>query len=555
MMTLESLKPFFFPKGWTLGTMVMFISFMLGGGYYLVLEMGGTHLAYVHLLYIPIVLAGLLFSVWGGVIAGLVAGLLMGPIMPADIELSIEQPHASWILRALIFAVVGGLSGLGASLFRAYLHELELKRTTDPLSGLLNLTGLKIWYQNYLKTHKPTAMIVIVAELSHMGKIDRALGTDGTSRLIHYTSRQLQNMIDGKSIIANLQTNRFAIIIPHQTDAAEVLKSCESLSSQTYTLNGIPIFIEMRFGVAIYPHDDNDLNELLRKARIALDKGQKEVKRFTHYDKSTDQNPERNLLILNRLTEAIENKALKLAYQPKIAMGSHKTIGVEALVRWEDPVLGFVPPNEFIPLTEETQLINPFTKWLLEESLAQMERWHAQGYPISVAVNFSMKNFNDAGVLSTLDTLLEKHQIPKKKFEIEVTETSVATNIKSVAAILAKLRSKGIKIAIDDFGTGQSTHQYLYELPLDVIKVDQLFTRDITTNPAAAAIVRSAITLGHELQLEVVAEGIETQEQFDLIRLWGCDVGQGYFMSRPLFADDLTTWLETHSVKKKKPGA
>lgn len=551
MLQASSLRTFLFPKGPLMGTIIVLLGLMLGGTYYIVLETGGTHLAYLHLLYIPIVLAGLIFSISGGLMAGVLAGFLMGPFMPADIELAIVQPVSSWVLRTVIFATVGLLAGLGSQIFRAYLKELDLKRTTDPLTGLLNLNGLKEWFSDYVKTHKPSAMIVIVAELYHMGKIDRALGTEGTSRILDYTARQFRQLTGNKAIPAFLQTNRFAFVIPDQNDAASILKACESLSAQTFTLSGIPLFVEMRYGLAIYPHDDTDIHELLRKARIALDKGQKVGKRFTHYDKSTDQDPARNLLILNRLTEAIEKRTLTLAYQPKVAMGSKKTVGVEALVRWEDPMLGIVPPNEFIPLTEETQLINPFTKWLLEESLAQMEKWHLAGYPISVAVNFSMKNFADAGVLATLDQLFEQYKIPKKKFEIEVTETAVSHNIQSVAEILAKLREKGIKIAIDDFGTGQSTHQYLYELPLDVIKVDQLFTKDITTNPAAAAIMRSAITLGHELNLEVVAEGIETQEQFDMIRLWGCDVGQGYFIAKPLAPEDVSEWLELRGVKRK----
>ncbi len=504
---------------------------------------GGTTFAYLHLLYIPIILAGLVFSLAGGIAAGLVAGFLMSPYMPTIQAYDLAQPFSSWAFRLLMFSMVGAMSGLGASLFRAYIKELELKNTTDPFTGLPNLNGLTQVFSELVQNANKT-LIVIIAEVYQMQGIDTAIGEEGTNTLMKQVADTLQTIVGKNGILGRLQTQRFAILIPEESDSSEIIKKCESISESTYLVNNIPLFVEIRFGIARYPTDDSDLKHLTRKALVAINVSRDEVRRISHFDKQLSDSSERNLLILHQLKTAIDNKTLILEYQPKVYLKTDKVMGFEALLRWVDPLLGPVSPMEFIPLAEGTLLIHPLTKWVLKTALHQMNQWNEEGILVPVSVNFSIKNLHNPSMIETLSQLLETYQIPPHFLEVEVTETSVATSISTIVNALKTLREIGVRIAIDDYGTGQASQQYLFELPINVVKIDKLFVQSISHNPAAIAIVKNAISLAHELNLEVIAEGIETRHQYDLLAQWGCDGGQGYFMGRSMKEEVATAWLK-----------
>lgn len=548
--TLEVINRFLFPSTLLKGLYAAFIIFMLIIGDVIVDLTGGTHLAYLHFMYFPIVFAGLMFSIYGGVAAGLAAGFLLGPIMFVDTESHLAQPVSSWVLRLGIFALVGALSGLGSSMFRAYLRELEAKRTSNSVTGLPNLSGLKKVFNKYVESgFKPIPVIVL--DLFQMGRIDRAIGAEGTENLIRQVAKNLVDEMGDLCTVGHLHSKRFTLIVPNEANLQTVLEKCNNVASCDYTYENIPIFIEMHFGISNYPIDDKDLASLTRKGRIAVDTAKRQAQRFGYFETETAVNAERNLLLLHQLSKAIASRTLDIHYQPQINLKTGEVMGLEGLARWTDPILGTVPPMDFIPLTEETTLINPFTKWLVEEAIKKVQEIHKAGHKIQVSTNFSMKNFNDKSVLEALHQSLSNYKIDTKYFELEVTETAVATNIQTIAQSLTELRRKGLRVAVDDFGTGQSSQHYLFELPIDVIKIDKLFINEITQSNAAAAIVRSSITLGHELGLEVVAEGVETEEQSQLLQKWGCDVGQGYFFAKPIPSDEIIDWLNIYKAKGK----
>ncbi len=546
--TQELLNKLLFPKrNYKLGY-ILFISALLVIGDYLVGTTGGTHLAYLHVMYFPIVIAGLAFSVYGGIITGIIAGLLLGPGMFMNAAFLTSQPLSSWLIRLIVFACVGALAGLGSSMFRSYLKELENKRITNPVSGLSNLSGLKLIFEDLINQGL-TPITVIVIDLFQMGRIDRALGAEGTENLIRQVAHNLVNDLGDLCTVGHLHSKRFSLLVPDGKNLQRVLEKCNNVANKDYQLENIPIFVEMHFGIATYPDDDKDLASLTRKGRLAIDSAKDHSQRFGYFETETAVNAERNLLLLHQLSRAIESRTLDIYYQPQISLLTGETIGLEALTRWTDPILGEVPPMDFIPLTEETTLINPFTKWLIEETAKKTRELHDAGHHLQVAANFSMKNFLDQSVLTTLHETLAKYQIDPKHFELEVTETAVAMNINNTAEILSKLRKTGLRIAVDDFGTGQASQHYLLELPVDVIKIDRLFVGTMIENSAAAAIVRSSITLGHELGLEVVAEGVETKEQAEQLKKWGCDVAQGYYFSKPIPNQDVIAWLESSEKK------
>ena len=517
---------------------------------------GGTAYAYLHVLYIPIILAGFTFSMWGGILTGIIAGILMGPHISASYKYDLTQPFSSWFLRLTMFTLIGAIAGIGASIFKAYIKELEIKNLTDPLTGLPNLSGLtKIFTElTQSKTHRP--LVVIVIELFRMQEIDTAVGAESANTLITQVVKSIQKIIGNDAILGRLQNNRFALLVPEESNYIDVLKRCESLFEFSYEVNSIPLFIEMRFGISRFPEDDTNLMQLTRKALIAINSSQNDRGRISHFNKNIAISSERNLMILHQAKSALEANDFVLEYQPKIYLKTGKVMGFEALVRWNDPLLGPINPMEFIPLIEETLLINPFTKWVVKTSLDQMEAWNKQGLLVIVSINFSVMNFHDPLLLPLLTEQLERQKFSPNFLEVEVTETAVASSISMITEAVTRLRELGIRVAIDDFGTGQASQQYLFELTINAIKIDKLFVQSIAHNPAAEAIVKNAISLAHELNLEVVAEGIETRHQYDLLTKWGCDIGQGYYMSRSMSGKAATQWLrekQKPKSSKKKP--
>ncbi len=523
--------------------LALFIVAFLIFGDQLVEWMGGTAFAYLHILYIPILLAGFTFSVGGGLLTGIISGLLLSPYITSSYAYESAQPFSSWFLRLTMFSLIGAIAGMGASIFKAYITELEIKNITDPHTGLPNLTGLtKIFMKLTHASKRP--LVVVVIELFRMQEIDTAVGAESANALINQVIKRLKEVIGNDAILGRLQSNRFALLIPEESNTMDVLKRCESLFEFSYEVNSIPLFIEMRFGVSRFPEDDTSLMQLTRKALIAINSSEKDRGLINHFNKNIATSSERNLMILHQAKSALETNSFVLEYQPKIYLKTGKVMGFEALVRWTDPLLGPINPMEFIPLIEETLLINPFTKWVIKTSLDQMEAWNKQGLLVVVSINFSVMNFHDPLLFPILTEQLEKQKFSPHFLEVEVTETAVASSVSMIMEAVTHLRELGIRVAIDDFGTGQASQQYLFELPINAIKIDKLFVQSISHNPAAEAIVKNAISLAHELNLEVVAEGIETRHQYDLLAKWGCDIGQGYYMGRSMSGKAATEWLK-----------
>lgn len=543
MNSIEQYKQILLPSQQAKYLIAFLIIVLLFLGYGLVEVTGGTRFAYLHILYIPIILSGFVFSIRGGILAGICAGLLLSPYIPSSSAYDLAQPLASWTLRMFFFALVGGLAGMGASLFKAYLKELELKQIRDSLTDLPNLKGLNQTFTEQIK-NGDKGLIILVVELFQKKEIEQALGIEGTRILLKNFAKDLKEVVGDRGSLGVIQPHQFAILVPEEDAISEILKDCETMSQQPYHVRNVPLFVEMRLGISRYPYDDRDLDNLTRKALIAINLPKNQAERVSRFNKNTDDVSDRNLLILHQLKHAIDKKSLTLEYQPKVYLETDEVFGFEALVRWNDSLLGPVSPEDFIPLAEETLLINPFTQWLLETSLKQMHEWDSQGLLVPVSINFAMKNFQNPEIFTSLTQLLDHYQVPQHMLEIEVTETSVASSLATIATALNQLREMGLRIAIDDFGTGQASQQYLLELPIDVIKIDKVFVQSMFHNPAAGAIVKNAILLAHDLNLKVVAEGVETQKQYELLKDWGCDAGQGYLIGRSMTHLNATQWLQ-----------
>jgi EAL domain-containing protein (putative c-di-GMP-specific phosphodiesterase class I) len=263
------------------------------------------------------------------------------------------------------------------------------------------------------------------------------------------------------------------------------------------------------------------------------------------YGEDLDEDSPRKLALVGELRSVIEQEGLELHYQPKMEMTTGRVIGVEALVRWPHPVEGLVPPDEFVPIAERTGLIGPLTDFVLRTALAQCRQWQEAGHDLSVAVNLSARSLLDADLVGDIARALAASGVDASKLVLEITETSVMSDAVYAMQVLNRLSMMGLTLAIDDFGTGYSSLSYLKRLPVDEVKIDKSFVLNMQEDENDAVIVRSIVELAKNLGLRVVAEGVETTSTWDALRDMGCDIAQGYVISRPLAADQLGAWLAT----------
>src|SRR3990167_2228608 len=538
----KTFKKLIFPSTPTkIITVFVIIAFLIIGLIFIEWTGGINYAIYLHLFFIPIILAGVTFSIWGGILTGLIAGILMGTLSTTSIMRDLYDPSSSWIFRLIMFCIVGWLAGSGTSLFKSYIKELENKHTTDPLTGLPNLYGLTKIFSEL--TSSSQELTVIVVEIFHMKEINITIGLEGGNALIKQIAAHLKEIIGTHAVLGYIQNNRFAILVSQESHCLDNLKKCAALADISYQVNSIPLFIEPHFCVSNFPKNDKSLDHLIRKALIAISLAAKEAEHVSYFNENISLATERNLMILHQAKEAITNNSFILEYQPKVFLKTEKVMGFEALVRWNDTILGSVSPEEFIPLIEGTLLINPFTKWVVETCFSQMGVWHKNGLLVPVSINFSIRNFSNPALFKLLEDQLVKYKFSPHFLEIEVTETAVASSVASIIEPIKRLRELGMRVLIDDFGTGQASQQYLFELPINGIKLDKMFVQSVSHNKAAEVIVKNGISLAHQLNLEVTAEGIETRNQFDLLAQWGCDIAQGYLISPALPEKDATKWL------------
>jgi EAL domain-containing protein (putative c-di-GMP-specific phosphodiesterase class I) len=310
-----------------------------------------------------------------------------------------------------------------------------------------------------------------------------------------------------------------------------------------FVVQDVPIDLTGSIGVALFPGHGDEANLLFQRANIALDLAKHLGRGHIIYDPGDDPYSHQKLAYLGGIRNAIEQSQLVLHYQPKVDMRSKRTRGFEALVRWNHPQIGLVPPLEFISIAERTGLIHALSRWVLWEALGQCHAWRRDGIDITVAVNLSPRNFHDHQLPDYIAGLLREHRLPPDCLELEITETVVMADAVHVSEALTRLGQMGIRAYIDDFGTGYSSLGHLKKLPVAGIKIDKSFVSQMIFDDNDAVIVRSTIDLGHNLGIEVVAEGVESPEIWDRLSQLGCDAAQGYYMSRPKPAGELERWF------------
>jgi diguanylate cyclase (GGDEF)-like protein/PAS domain S-box-containing protein len=396
-------------------------------------------------------------------------------------------------------------------------------------------------------------LAILLIDLDRFKEINDTLGHHYGDLLLCEFAGALRRHLRPPDTLARLGGDEFALLLHVEGDAAAAATSAltriEELVAQPYQIEGLPLSIEASIGVACYPGDGKDVDQLLQHADIAMYSAKRNGAGHAFYERSTNGNGDdrRRLGMLGELRRAIAERELVLHYQPKLDLRSKQIDRVEALVRWQHPTDGLVPPVQFIPLAEQTGLIKPLTLYVLDSALQQCRRWLDDGRPISVSVNISPRNLNDCGFPEEVEQLLRMHDVPPECLLLEVTERGIIADPARAEATLRTLSELGVHIALDDFGAGHSSLAFLARLPLDQIKIDRSFVTDLDTNTGNDVIVRSIISLGHQLGLEVVGEGVETAEVETRLEAYGCDLVQGFMLTPALPADELEHWLEQHA--------
>jgi EAL domain-containing protein (putative c-di-GMP-specific phosphodiesterase class I)/GGDEF domain-containing protein len=520
---------------------MVLIGLLLTGSSLAVYLSGGTSFTLVHLFYIPILIAGFAFSWPGGLIIGLVAGFIAGPLMPLNVALGLSQPAYAWLFRASFFCLTGVFAGLSSAIVRRYLINLKERVTVNPVTRLPNLYGLEVSFTLFVEKYPQAAVIII--KLGNLKEIELAIGGRESRGLVRYVARQLSLGITPSSLLGHISTSELLVVIANHNNLSTIVRQCQNSLDSSYRVHDIPLFFETYYGATRYPKDGASLVELVRKARVAIDRAQKKSVPMAIYRSHYDKYLALNVQLLHDLRQAIENDQLDLLYQAQVELASAKVVSVEALARWQHPQHGEISPGRFVALIENTLLITPFTHWMVKRALKDLSHWHQENIYISTALNFSVKNFHEQALENFLLTTLQDYRLEPQYVEIEITETAITTNIEALAETLRSLQDRGLKIAIDDFGTGQASQQYLLQLPVDHLKLDQLFIHAIGENAAAEAIISSVVLLAHQLNLKVTAEGIETPEKYRLLRSLGCDLGQGHLIAKPMTAEAISEWL------------
>jgi diguanylate cyclase (GGDEF)-like protein/PAS domain S-box-containing protein len=418
----------------------------------------------------------------------------------------------------------------------------------DGLTGLPNRTLLRTRLQQVLpgsdkNDRAPVALLLL--DLDRFKEVNDTLGHQVGDVLLQQIGCRLQGAVRAADLVARLGGDEFAVLLP-ATDAAGAALVAECLVrvlQAPFVLEGQPIDVDASIGIAVAPEHGQDADTVLRCADVAMYQAKRAGTGVALYSAADDEHRPDRLALLGELRNAIDNDELLLHYQPKLDLRDGKLIGVEALVRWQHPQRGFMPPMEFIPLAEQTGLIHPLSRWVLEAALKQHQAWRRVGIDVPVAVNLSRRTLHDPQLPAMVADALARWDVAAGALVLEITESSLMADPVRAGENLSQLRGLGVRISIDDFGTGYSSLASLKNLSVDELKIDQSFVQAMASDASSRAIVRAIIDLADALKLRVVAEGVEDRATWDVLAGLGCEIAQGYFLSRPLAADTLEAWL------------
>jgi diguanylate cyclase (GGDEF)-like protein/PAS domain S-box-containing protein len=428
--------------------------------------------------------------------------------------------------------------------------ELDHLAHHDPLTELPNrlLLNARLEYAIQRAHRENSSLAVLFLDLDRFKTVNDSLGHPVGDQLLKSVAALLGACVRSEDTVARLGGDEFVILLEGVGDsgaAADIAEKILNALNKRYDLNGQAVFVSASIGISIYPADGRDGTTLLKNADAALYRSKEEGRNtFRFYSAELTRVAHDRLNLESELRRAIEQKEFVLYYQPQVDVSSGAIVGAEALVRWQHPQFGIISPLRFIPLAEETGLILQLGDWVLNAACEQLQTWLDSGLPpITLAVNLSPRQFQHRDLVNQLRTVLDATGLPPRLLELELTEGAIMERGEAAVATLQELKDLGLRLSIDDFGTGYSSLAYLRRFPIDTLKIDRSFMRDIPRDTGAMEIASTIIVMAHNLHMRVLAEGVETREQLDFLQRNGCDSYQGFLSSRPVTAESFEKLL------------
>jgi diguanylate cyclase len=471
-------------------------------------------------------------------LAVLLAGSL-GRVPVVATYLAAAALLASMARTALTFADLGRLA------------EVRRLAATDELTGLPNRRHFDrrrhVALERARATGERTALLLI--DLDRFKELNDALGHHAGDAVLAQVGPRLRTVLRAEDELARIGGDEFAVLLPGAHGVEAISRRLGAALEERFTVEGIDVRIAASIGIALFPDHATDAETLLQRADVAMYEAKATRSGHAFYARERDSHTRERLELIGELRDAIDTSQLVLHYQPKLNLQTGTIEDVEALVRWQHPTRGLMPPGEFIPLAEQTGVMRALTDHVLDAALAQCARWHASGLDLGVAINVSPATLFDEAWAARIPERLARYAVPASRLRIEITEDAIMLDPERSLAVVRSLAAAGVGISLDDFGTGYSSLSLLKRLPVDELKVDRSFVRDVVRDTADAAIVQTAIDLGRRLGIRVVTEGVEDAITLDLVSEWGADAVQGFHLSRPLPAEELEAWVTVTSLR------
>jgi diguanylate cyclase (GGDEF)-like protein len=433
------------------------------------------------------------------------------------------------------------------------MDQLRHEAIHDALTGLPNRTALQRQMGAALEEvadGRSPGAVVMILDLDSFKEVNDTLGHQHGDQLLIEVGARLRTAVGPTGFVARLGGDEFAILLSGTDDEDRAVRVGRRLLrslEQPVSLDGLEVEVGGSLGLAMAPAHATDAAGLLKRADMAMYDAKASTGGLRLYEPDHDADSSRRLMLVSELRAALNQGRIEVHVQPQAQLSTGDTVSVEALVRWNHAELGFIPPDEFIPIAERSGLIGLLTTRVLDASLAAVADWWRQGVDVGVAVNLSARSLQDTDLVDEVSRLLRRHGIPASRLTLEVTESSVMADPARAIALLHQLRALGVRLSVDDFGTGYSSLSYLKSLPVQEVKIDRSFVTNLSGQSADVAIVRAIVDLGRHLGLEVVAEGIEDQATWDLLSSMGCDLGQGWHHGRPMPVADFVPWLRARA--------
>ncbi|WP_312812522.1 EAL domain-containing protein [Sedimentibacter sp.] len=496
---------------------------------------GGTT-AFVHIMYIPILSSVFILGIKAGIAASIIAGILLGPSMPFVVSQGIMQDTKSWVFRIFMFITIVLVVGILLEYIKR-MHEREKEKAyIDVITGYPNTNKFAEDLNLLINEDKCSTLSIIVFEYKNMEMINQyvnhEVGKKSFINLLKHADKHFNHCN-----IYTISTNKFIIIIP-DIDCSRATHMANRFEEQTRKpmfVDTLPISLIVRGGIVNYPMHGNHINEIISKLERVMTQSVKTQRIITIYDNIIEAERMKYYDTLVSLYFSLQNDMFYLVYQPKIKIGTNEIMGTEALLRIKNDEYSNISISQLIEMAEEVGFINEITKWVITNSILQIKEWQKAGIYTNVSVNLSSIDLNDESIIDFTVNCLDENNIDSSFIEFELTERSIIEDVERTLSVLKRMREKGIKISLDDYGSGHNSLSHLMKSSnqFDYIKIDKIFIDNIDEKQNEV-LVEGIINTAHTLGIEVIAEGVETEEQVEILKRIGCDIIQGYFYSKPL---------------------